>query len=82
MTTTRTPALTRRRRMLAIRIISDLRSRPIPVPDTITAREASAICADYLTITPKYDRMRESAPIRLVDVAVYIARYMDGGRRG
>jgi hypothetical protein len=68
-----TPALTKRRRMDALRILSDLRAQLIP--DLITAKEASWICDDYFLTESKYHRSRESAPVRLIDVAVYLARY-------
>lgn len=68
-----TPALTKRRRMDALRILDELRRQLIP--DSITAKEASWICDDYLLTDSKYHRSRSTAPVRLIDVAVYLAQY-------
>lgn len=73
MTAGRTPALTRRRKQRAVEILFRLREEM--VPDLITAQEAAWICADYGMLCSKFDRMRFARPVRLIDLAVYLARY-------
>lgn len=72
-TKTRTPALTKRRRMRALEILFRLREEM--VPDLVTAQEASWICDDHGMLSSKYQSMRKEKPIRLIDVAVYVARH-------
>jgi hypothetical protein len=59
--------------MDALRILDELRRQLIP--DLLTAEEASWICDDYLMTDSKYHRARPSLQVRLVDVAIYLARY-------
>jgi len=77
MTTTRTPTLTRRRKQRAVELLFRLREEM--VPDLVTAREAASLCDDYGMLASKYQKMRPEKSIRLIDVAVYIARHTTVG---
>lgn len=64
--------LTKARRLKASDLFVQMRKEQIP--DLVTAGEAIWICEDHGLIETKFARMRSSAPIRLIDLAVYIAR--------
>ena len=73
MTTTRTPALTKRRRLRALRLRDEIRKEG--APDLLTATEADRLAREFGLASSKYGRGRPSRPVRLIDLAVYIARY-------
>jgi hypothetical protein len=66
-------SLTREQTRLALHVHNEMRKREIP--ELVTTREALDICQDYdLEGKVYYAQRRSSRGVRLVDLAVYIAR--------